>query len=112
MSITTRCQGDLVIVTLDGELNAMTSPALKSVLIDHAVEEDARVIVDLSAVPFIDSSGLGALVAGLKASTLAGSEFALAGLQKQARMIFELTTADQVFAIFPTLDDALRQFAA
>jgi len=65
-----------------------------------------RVILDLSAVEFIDSSGLGAIVASMK--QLGGDRrLDLAGLQPVVEKVFRLTRMDTVFRLFPNLDDAL-----
>ena len=66
----------------------------------------SRVILDLSGVEFIDSSGLGAIVASMKQL---GQErrLDLAGLQPVVEKVFRLTRMDTVFRLFATLDDAL-----
>lgn len=58
------------------------------------------VLVNLQHVTFIDSSGLGALVAAFKAMRAAGGKLVLCSANPQARMLFELTSMDQVFEIF------------
>jgi anti-sigma B factor antagonist len=64
-----------------------------------------RVILDLSAVEFIDSSGLGALVAAMK--QLGGNRtLDLAGLSPMVDKVFRLTRMDTVFRLFPSLQDA------
>lgn len=70
-------------------------------------ETDApRIILDLAGVEFIDSSGLGAIVASMKQI---GSErrLDLAGLQPVVEKVFRLTRMDTVFRLFDSLDDAL-----
>lgn len=66
----------------------------------------SRVVLDLSNVEFIDSSGLGAIVASMKQL---GSDrrLDLAGLQPFVEKVFRLTRMDTVFKLYPTLDDAL-----
>jgi anti-sigma B factor antagonist len=67
-------------------------------------------IIDLSEIHFIDSSGLGALVSGYKnASTLHGS-LKLSNLQSQVKSMFELTRLHRVFDIFTTVDEALKSY--
>lgn len=90
------------IIRLSGELNSLTSPRLRERLNDCVQQGQHQVLVDLAEVPFIDSSGLSALVAGLKALKLSGGRLALVGLQPQARTIFQLTQADALFALFET----------
>ena len=65
-------------------------------------------VVDLTAVPFIDSSGLAALVSGLKATRQAGGTLKLAGLNEQARTVFRLTRLERVFELYPDAAAAQR----
>lgn len=64
-----------------------------------------RVILDLSTVEFIDSSGLGAIVAAMKAIA-PGQRLDLAGLTPMVAKVFHLTRMDTIFALYPTLEEA------
>jgi anti-sigma B factor antagonist len=88
------------VIRLKGELNSLTNTQLREQLQGHLAAGRLRILVDLTAVTFIDSSGLSALVAGLKSLKLNGGRLALVGLQPQARTIFSITQADTLFAIF------------
>ena len=66
-----------------------------------------QLIVDLSRVTYIDSSGLTALIEGMQNVEQYGGKFVLAGLQETIRTIFEIARLDQVFQIFPDVDAAL-----
>ena len=74
-----------------------------------AGEAVPQVVVDLTAVSFVDSSGLGTLVAGLKALRASGGAFKLAGPGQQARTLLRLTTLERVFPIFETVEEAVSQ---
>ena len=63
-------------------------------------------VVDLSGVPFIDSSGLAALVSGLKTFGGEADNLRLAAPQSQAKLLFELTMFDRVFKIFDSVASA------
>jgi anti-sigma B factor antagonist len=96
------------VVSLNGALNARSAEEAKQAfrsLVDQGV---ASVIVDLQEVPFIDSSGLAALVSGLKTLGGEASNLKLAAPQSQARLLFELTMFDRVFEIHDSIDDALN----
>lgn len=67
-----------------------------------------QVVLDLSNVEFIDSSGLGAIVAAMKNMGKEKS-LALAGLTPTVQKVFQLTRMDSVFKVFPTLDGALKE---
>lgn len=96
------------IVALNGALNARSAEDAKQTFRDLVEKGVKQVIVNLQDVPFIDSSGLAALVSGLK--TLGGepANLKLAAPQSQARLLFELTMFDRVFEIHDTMDDALN----
>lgn len=70
------------------------------------IDDDVRtgadiILIDLSNVTFIDSSGLGGLVVALKAVRLAGGRLCVCSINDQVRILFELTSMDKVFEIFP-----------
>lgn len=102
--------GGVRVVRLDGRLDLLSANAVKAELQGHARGERPRLIVDLSSVGFVDSSGLGALIAGLKAARQAGGDLRLTGLGEQARMIFELTSLDRVLRSYPSIEEALVNF--
>jgi anti-sigma B factor antagonist len=70
-------------------------------------EKSQTVIVDLSQVPYIDSSGLGSLVSAYVSRQKAGRNVALAGVNQRVFKLFEVTRTDSLFLMFPTVDDAL-----
>lgn len=62
-------------------------------------------IIDMANVEFIDSSGLSALVIGLKKARDHGYSLAICNLNPTVRLVFEITQLDRVFQIFDTVDD-------
>jgi anti-sigma B factor antagonist len=96
------------VVSLDGALNARSAEDAKQTFRDLVEQGVTQVIVDLENVPFIDSSGLAALVSGLKTLGGEAANLKLASPQSQARLLFELTMFDRVFEIHDSVDDALN----
>jgi anti-sigma B factor antagonist len=94
------------IVKLQGALNARSAEEAKQTFRNLVKEGVTQVIVDLSEVPFIDSSGLAALVSGLKTLGGEATNLKLASPQSQARLLFELTMFDRVFEIHDSVDVA------
>lgn len=93
------------IVQPSGILDGPTTNNLRREITD-LVENNANVIlVDLQEVSFMNSSGIGALVATLKAVRAAKAEMYLCSLNEQLQMIFQLTKIDKVFKIFSTQDE-------
>ena len=82
-----------------GELDAITAPELRSAFDALAAEEPSRVVLDLSALDLIDSSGVGAIVSLFKQLKTFGGELGVVGLQGQPRSIFRLLRLDRVFGV-------------
>lgn len=99
------------IVTIEGRVDAETAPDLKSRLKDLAQYRVMQAFVDVEDVDFIDSSGLSAMVSGLKALRKHGGTLILCGPQPQALKALRLTLLDRVFPIYPALEEALEQAA-
>jgi anti-sigma B factor antagonist len=94
------------VISLEGELDLATAPQLKWMLLDALEEGHGRLVVDLSRTTFMDSTALGVLV-GVDRSLESGATLAIVCAKTSLLKIFELSGMDGVFAIFPTLDDAL-----
>jgi len=101
----------LSIVSFNGALNARSAEEAKQTFRNLVEQGVNQVIVDLHQVPFIDSSGLAALVSGLKTLGGEASNLKLAAPQSQARLLFELTMFDRVFEIHDTVEDAQNSLA-
>lgn len=97
--------GQQVVYVDEPRLDASLAETLKSYLFEQIDDGATSLVVDLNEVRFMDSSGLGALVAALK--KLGGSEgVTLAGAQPAVKDLFELTSMDKLFKIVPTVNDA------
>ncbi len=95
------------VLPLEGEIDLHVSPRIAASLDAMVDEKPKKLVVDLSNVSYIDSSGLAALIEGMQKVEAYGGEFFLAGLQENVRPIFEIARLDQVFRIFPDVDSAL-----
>lgn len=96
---------DLVVRIEDDRLDAVMAVRFKDEMRALAGGVHPRVILDLSQVDFLDSSGLGALVAVLK-EVGSGRSFVLTGLTSNVEKVFRLTRMDSVFTIYPDVDTA------
>lgn len=74
------------------------------------MHERTRVVLDMSAVKFVDSSGLGALISCLRQLNGRRGDFKLCGMSKSVRALFELMRMHRVFNIYDTREEALRSF--
>lgn len=97
----------VTLMTVDGELDVGTAPVLGEHLTDRGAAGDRLVVLDLRRVTFVDSSGLGALVAALKGFLKVGTRFRLVFDQPILQRLFEITDLTDVFATYPTVEEAL-----
>ena len=75
------------------------------------VADDTRLVIDFSRLRFIDSSGLGAVLACVRQVSANGGDLKLCGMSKQVRSTFELVRMHRVFDIFATCEEAVRAFS-
>ena len=94
------------VLTLEGRLNMVSASQLKGAVSSALEAGRPRVVVDLSAVTFLDSSGLGALIAGLKATRQAGGDLRMSGANEQVRTVLKLTNLDRVLRPYETVQAA------
>jgi len=95
------------VLPLYGEIDLNVSPQIASTFNDIVQARPPRVIVDLTNVTYIDSSGLAVLIVGMQQVKEYGGKFALVGLQNDVRSILETARLDQFFVTYPHVDAAL-----
>ena len=95
------------VLPLEGEIDLHVAPQIGASLAALIKNKPPRLVVDLSQVSYIDSSGLAVLIEAMQNVGRYGGTFAISGLQETVRPIFEIARLDQVFRIFPTTADAL-----
>ncbi|WP_096438485.1 STAS domain-containing protein [Alteribacter populi] len=86
-------------VFLQGEIDVYTVPKLKEELIPLAEESGRKIIVDLSSVNYIDSTGLGVFIGALKATDQSGSTLTITGVNDRVERLFTITGLDEVIDI-------------
>ena len=101
-------QDATAVVEATGDIDLNHSPAFQSGLAEVLHRQPSGIIVDLSAVAYMDSSGVASLVKLLARSRQAKATLRLAGMNDRVRSIFETTRLDRVFDIFATAEEALR----
>jgi anti-sigma B factor antagonist len=107
IQITTRtCGQGKVLVSIVGELDVSTTPKMKAALAELTEGGCERILVDMSGVPFMDSTALGALVGALKRLRERGGELELAALQPGVRRVFDITRLESVFRIHESVEQA------
>lgn len=106
MEIGERRDGDILVLSPSGRIDNDTSPAFQAKLL-AALTPGAAVLVDFSAVEYISSAGLRALMMGSKQSKAAGGGLAVAALGPVVKEIFEISRFSLVVQVFDTAADAL-----
>ncbi|HEB12389.1 MAG TPA: anti-sigma factor antagonist [Actinobacteria bacterium] len=101
-------QDGVMVLKLDGEVDVYTAPKLKSRLVDLVDQGKFKIVVDLEKVDFMDSSGLGVLVGGLKRVRSHEGAIALICTQENILKIFRITGLVKVFPIFDDQDQAIQ----
>ena len=96
----------LVAKVLESRISADVATPFKQALIEYVKRGDRRLVLDLSQVTFIDSSGLGALIGSLKAIGDDG-ELALCGARETVASMFKLTRMNKVFRMFESPNEAV-----
>jgi anti-anti-sigma factor len=93
-----------------GRLDVAGAPALKDAVSQAMKNGKPRLVIDLEGVSFVDSSGLGSVVAALKQVRTSQGDLRLAAPNQQVRVVLELTTLDRVFPYYATVEEALSDF--
>lgn len=112
MELTTRSFDTITIIELSGRFDKYAAPPVVECLERATAAPPAHIVVNMAAVPFVDSTGLATLVQGLKRARRWGGELHLCGLQQPVYMLFELTRLDKAFNIFVNEEHALQAFPA
>jgi anti-sigma B factor antagonist len=108
LQISARHLDKMTIFDISGDIDLATSPQLRKALLREFRElRMPRVILNLKAVRYIDSSGVASLVEGLKASRDVGSRFILFGLNTTVREVLQLSKLVKIFEIYDSEEQAV-----
>ena len=99
--------GNAAVVRIEGDIDMSGSPRLRETLREVIAMAPRRVVVDLSEVAYMDSSGLATMVEAMKNAGTRSIRFALLGMTPRVRAIFEIARLDQYFPIVGTMDEAM-----
>lgn len=106
----TEPQSGTAVLTLDGRLNMVSAPQLKTAITEAVEGGRARVVVDLAGVGFMDSSGLGVLIGGLKRARQDGGDLRITGVTQQVATVLQLTNLDRVLHSYADVAGALDEW--
>ena len=101
-------EGEFLVVRLADEVDLYSSPHAREVIL-NCLDQNRGVLVDLSAVKYIDSSGIASLVEGYQLAKNKTVEFGLIGLSEAAMNVLQLAHLDKVFPIYASLADRRKR---
>ncbi|NYI05621.1 anti-sigma factor antagonist [Allostreptomyces psammosilenae] len=107
LSLSTRTVGDRTVVEVGGEIDVYTAPKLREQLVELVNDGNYHLIVNMEAVDFLDSTGLGVLVGGLKRVRAHEGSLRLVCNQERILKIFRITGLTKVFPIHTSVDEAV-----
>jgi len=103
----TKQKDNYSIIMLTGDVDMSSSSDARKQILDSLTKKN--VMVDLSKVTYIDSSGVASLVEGYQTAKATDREFSLIGVSEAAMMVFQLARLDKVFPIFDTFEQASKK---
>ncbi len=110
MEIEVTQTGGVTLVVPKGDLDMGTADQMKRTLTELIEKGQSKLVMDLTGVAYVDSSGLGALVAAMKQARAVGGNLKLCGLQEDVRSIFEMTRLIKVMAVHSDRQEAVASW--
>lgn len=107
LSIHVHTNGERLVFDLVGSLDVATAPTVRASLLEAADRGDHQLVVDLTRVEFLDSTGLGALIGAQRRAKEAGGEIRLLVPDGQILRLLRITGLLKVFGVYSSLEDAL-----
>ena len=105
MQIATTPGSDRYVITVSGEVDLASSPDLDTAIIAAIESGSSSLVIDLTDVSFMDSSGLGVIVRGLKRCREADKDLDLVITNERVLKVFGITGLDQVIPIHDSIED-------
>ncbi|HET9443417.1 MAG TPA: STAS domain-containing protein [Acidimicrobiales bacterium] len=97
------------VLAVKGEVDVYTAPRLREKLVELVTQGKHRIVVDLEGVEFLDSTGLGVLVGGLKRVRSHNGDLSLVCTQHRILKVFEITGLTKVFSIHDNVESAVAE---
>ncbi|MEW9530807.1 STAS domain-containing protein [Microbispora sp. NPDC049125] len=102
-------EDNLTIVDVEGEIDVYTAPRLRELLIDLVNKGNFRLLVNMEKVDFLDATGLGVLVGGLKRVRTHDGSLELVCTNERILKIFQITGLTKIFGIYASAEEAKRK---
>ena len=106
LALTSRTEGDFEVIEVGGEIDVYTAPRLREAIVAAVEAGHTRLIIDVTRVDFLDSTGLGVLVGALKRVRGDGGSLDIVVTQERILKIFQITGLDKVFGLHTSVEAA------
>ena len=110
MEILDEVIGKATVLKLKGRLDSLSAENLKDRVKDCVKNGQICLVIDMAEIDFVDSSGLGSLVACLRSVKKLGGDIRIASLQDRVRAVFELIRLHHIFEVFDGVETATKSF--
>ncbi len=100
--------GDMIVLRPDGDIDMARSSAIRKVVTEVVRTRPAKLVIDLTAVGYMDSSGIATMIEALQSSMRNKMKFFLVGVGQKVRVAFEITKLIGMFTICDTVEDAAK----
>ena len=107
MAVKTESKNGLMICRVEGDIDINCSPDLKKVFDKLVSQKTPKIVIEMTKVVYVDSSGLATLVGILKNMRSYGGKMRLAGMSPKVKSLFEITKLDKLFEIMASEDEAI-----
>ncbi|MDD3374408.1 MAG: STAS domain-containing protein [Candidatus Omnitrophica bacterium] len=111
MEINIQKNNDVALCTITGEIDINNSPDLRKAFDQLISTNEKKVVVDFSAVPYIDSSGLATLIEMFQRLKRIDGHLKISQLDQKVKNIFEITKLNKLFEIYDSKEKAIGDFA-
>lgn len=111
MQINEQTQGDVTIVAIDDHLDTVAAPAFEQRLLGLVDAGARKLVVDCSALQYVNSAGLKVFLMAAKKLETLGGQLVICSLSSSVLMIFEMIGFTRIMKIAPNRDEALRALA-
>ncbi|WP_456399583.1 STAS domain-containing protein [Mesoaciditoga sp.] len=97
-----------LIVSLNGEFDIESSQTLKEEVRKNLTSENSNIVIDLTKVSYVDSSGLGTLIALQKDARFNGGSLSIVGASEQIKRVMKMTNLDKLFDFYTSINEVIK----
>jgi len=109
LEVETTQRDGVSVLSLQGEIDVYTAPRMRQAIVDLIDAGSTHIVIDMERVDFLDSTGLGVLVEGLRMIRPRGGSISIVVTQDKIVKVFDITGLNKEFSIHGTLEEALQE---